>query len=755
MKKLITLCVLTLILLQGFTQNYYWVFYKDKSNSSFDPYSYFDAKAIERRQRNNISLYDISDYPLCENYVLEIKQFCDDYTGESRWLNASAIYTDAERAAYIAGFDFVLSVQLIQSDAQLSSDDTFQSLDYDNDDEEMIPQLHRMEGEQFMLNKIDGTGIRIAVFDGGFPGVDTHEAFKHLRDNNRIIKTWNFPKKYENVYGWNSHGTSVLSCIAGIDANGNNIGLATGSEFLLARTEVNAEPAKEEVYWAMALEWADKNGADIVNSSLGYGAERHRTKDMDGKTCVVSKAADMAASKGILVVNAAGNEGDDKSWRTIGAPADAENILSVGGIEDSGDFHISFSSFGPTADGRLKPNVSAFGYAKVAEPEGYGYAYGTSFASPLVAGFAACAWQIKRDFTAIQMKAEIEKSADRYPFFDYANGYGVPMASYFFSGVQNAEKYFEILDKEDYVLIQLTENVSEDLGDVLVFYHIRNSDGKLFYYEQSSINAATKGSIEIPKSMLVDNRVLMVNCNYQTEEFKLKEADFAKYKHGEYDDPEQNCGAYAEVSDFPGTEKLSKYGPNAGYYFQPFIAKSFVAEGSPNNYNLNYFGSGSFAIGFRYKQNVTKWFALGLNLDYTKTKTGLKNFSDFVNDNQSILKKHKESFVIKNFNLEFYERIRLVPAGMTGLGLFWDCGVYGSYITKSTFDLYYKTETVIAESSEKLSLNDNLQYGVISRFGYGLVSIYGKYRLSDLILDNQYLIPRLEVGLEFTIPTAM
>ena len=214
MKKLISLSVLTLILLQGLAQNYYWVFYKDKANTSFDPYSYFDAKAIERRHKNNISLYAISDYPLCENYVTQIKQFCDDYTGESRWLNASAIYTDAERANYIAGFDFVISVQLIESDAQLSSDDSFQIWDDNSDDFDMIPQLHRMEGEQFVNNKIDGTGIRIAVFDGGFPGVDTHEAFKHLRDNNRIIKTWNFPKKYENVYGWNSHGTSVLSCIA-------------------------------------------------------------------------------------------------------------------------------------------------------------------------------------------------------------------------------------------------------------------------------------------------------------------------------------------------------------------------------------------------------------------------------------------------------------------------------------------------------------------------------------------------------------
>lgn len=755
MKKVLLLSVLSLAVIQVFSQNYYWVFYKDKNNTDFNPNEYFDQKAIERRQINKISLYDLSDYPINQDYASNITAFCDEYIGESRWLNASAIYTDAERANYIAGFDFVLSVQIIEAEASVCSVDINKTIDLKPESGDMIPQLHRMQGEVFRDNKIDGTGIRIAVFDGGFPNVDTHNAFKHLRDNKRIIKTWNFPKKDENVYGWNSHGTSVLSCIAGIDDNDENIGLATGAEFLLARTEIGTEPAKEEVWWAMALEWADKNGADLINSSLGYGIDRHTVKDMDGKTCVVTKAADIAASKGILVVNAAGNEGDDNTWYIIGAPADAENILSIGGVDASGKFHISFSSFGPTADGRMKPNVSAFGYAYVAKPKAYGYAYGTSFASPLVAGFVACAWQTKRDFTALQMKAEIEKSADRYPYFDYANGYGVPMASYFIDETQKTDKIFEIIDKDDFVIIKLTENIHEDLDRVLVFYHIRNAEGRLTFYAQATIVVDKKGEIEVPKHLLGNNNVLMVNCNSHTEEFRLTDSDQIKYLQEDSNQIGYTCGSHSKLSKEPGTEKLSKYGPNAGFYFQPFIAKSFVAESSPSNYDMKYMTSGSFTIGLRYKQNITKWFALGLNVDYTRTKIGLKDFSAFVNTNQASLIKYNESFLIKSFTGEIYERIRLIPAGMTGLGLFWDCGFYGSYISKSTFDLFYKTENVRANSSEKYDKNNKWQYGISSRIGYGLVAVYGRYRLSDLILDNQYFIPRLEIGVEFTIPTAM
>ena len=194
-----------------------------------------------------------------------------------------------------------------------------QSDQSDLSDTTLTDQLVRMQGELFRAKGIDGKGIRIAVLDGGFPKVNTHIAFKHLRDNGQILKTWNFPNHKENVYGWNGHGTMTLSNIAG-RKDGKDLGLATGAEFLLARTEVEPEPFKEEVWWMQAMEWADKNGANLISSSLGYGKDRYYTKDMDGKS-YVAKAGNIAARKGILVVCSAGNEAMMTAGSSLSHPA--------------------------------------------------------------------------------------------------------------------------------------------------------------------------------------------------------------------------------------------------------------------------------------------------------------------------------------------------------------------------------------------------------------------------------------------------
>jgi len=293
-----------------------------------------------------------------------------------------------------------------------------------------IKQLLRMQGESFNRKGINGKGVRVAVFDAGFPEVNTHRAFDHIRKDNRILKTYDFTKKSEFVYSYNSHGLSTLSNIAGI-YDSIQLGLATGAEFLLARTEVNTEPFAEEQYWMAAAEWADKNGAHIISSSLGYTSDRYFPEQMDGKHSLVVNAANMAATKGMLVVNAMGNDGNSK-WKALGTPADADSIISVGGIDPETNYHINFSSFGPTKDGRLKPNVCAFGKATVASTgDDIETAFGTSFATPLIAGFAACAWQTMMTKNNMEMKTEIEHSGDLYPYYDYAHGYGVPQASYF------------------------------------------------------------------------------------------------------------------------------------------------------------------------------------------------------------------------------------------------------------------------------------------------------------------------------------
>ena len=483
MKKL-SLIILFAVLAQiSFSQQKYWVFFTNKAGTTFNPYEYFDQKAIARRLKNDISLFDSTDFPVNTDYVNKISEQVEDVTSQTRWFNAVAVWAYEEQISVVENFYFVKSTELISSQAepaQYQYDTTLSKYDEDL----LKNQLLRMEGNKFIENGFDGTGIRIAIFDAGFPGVDEVPAFEHIRDENRIIKTWDFTKNKEYVYHANHHGTMVMSCIAG-KIDDKQIGLATGAEFLLARTEIATEPFSEEENWLAAVEWADKNGADIINSSLGYTYHRYFTYQMDGKTSLVARAANLAAKKGILVVNAMGNDGDS-DWKFVGTPADADSILSIGGTNPDTDYHTSFSSFGPTFDNRMKPNVVAYGHAIVATETGLSQSQGTSFSSPLVAGFAACAWQARPKLTNMEMKSEIEMSGDLFPYYDYAHGYGVPQASYFTEqniSLPDTTFKFELKNNFLFIIIdsQYVENYDYTENNYL-FYHIENDEGYLDKY---------------------------------------------------------------------------------------------------------------------------------------------------------------------------------------------------------------------------------------------------------------------------------
>jgi subtilisin family serine protease len=321
--------------------------------------------------------------------------------------------------------------------------------------------------------------------------------FEHIRKEGRIIKTWDFTRGKEFVYSYNTHGTMVMSCIGGI-VNGIKIGLATGAEYMLARTEVNAEKYSEEENWLAAVEWADRNGADIINSSLGYTYHRYYPEQMDGRTTLATRAAELAAKKGILVVNAAGNDGMTR-WQGIGAPADADSILSVGGIDPKTDYHINFSSYGPTADKRLKPNVCSYGQVMACGRRGMQKVEGTSFASPLVAGFAACAWQKKREMTNTELLHEIEKSADMYPYFDYAHGYGVPQADYFVNNgnIDAPSATFDFI-KEDLTLkVVIKDEFIKESGNNILYYNIEDGKGVLKKYYVVSVTEKEPVTLKI------------------------------------------------------------------------------------------------------------------------------------------------------------------------------------------------------------------------------------------------------------------
>ncbi|MGZ5283513.1 MAG: S8 family serine peptidase, partial [Bacteroidia bacterium] len=283
----------------------------------------------------------------------------------------------------------------------------------------------------------------------------------------------------------------------------------------------------EEDNWIAAMEWADKNGAQIISSSLGYTFKRYFYRDMDGETSMVARAANMAARKGMLVVTAAGNDGKS-AWKYICTPGDADSALTIGGIDPETNYHIGFSSYGPAADETLKPNISAAGLAFVADSKSYTQAMGTSFATPLITGFAACAWQMNPDLSNMQLFKELEKSASLYPYFDYAHGYGVPQASYFIlkeTGVKStAGKSFSINNENENITVKLDDRfftdtaINAQLPDMKLFYHIANADNRVLKYYV--IQPKEQNVLTLPKEDLPTGGTLRVHFLGYTEELK-------------------------------------------------------------------------------------------------------------------------------------------------------------------------------------------------------------------------------------------
>jgi serine protease AprX len=417
-----------------FAQEKYWVYLSDKEGVTFNPYEYFDQKAIDRRIKHGVDLYDLSDFPLRQDYVHTIASMVDTVCGQSRWFNALACILTLDQKNAVEQLPFVMSVEPMMSEVRYAYADAEIKI-HDGKRSLLEGQTQWLGGPIFSAQGLSGKDVRICIIDAGFPGVDKADEFAHIRRETRIINTWDFVRNHSNVYKNHSHGSTVMSCIGGISEDSIPIGLAPDAEFLLARTErITVEGKSEEEDWLMAVEWADKNGADIINSSLGYTVSLYFKENMNGKTAIISRAATLAAHKGILVVNAAGNEGGT-SWKYVAAPGDADSVLTVGGINPWTGIHTTFSSFGPTADFRMKPNVTAFGHVMAYGRQGLHETQGTSFASPLVAGFAACIMQMYPDKKNMEIFDLIQQSSTLYPYYDYAHGYGIPQASFFFDSL--------------------------------------------------------------------------------------------------------------------------------------------------------------------------------------------------------------------------------------------------------------------------------------------------------------------------------
>lgn len=501
-------------------QDWYWVFFTDKGNQEFNPYTFFDADAIERRQREGLNLFDESDVPVNEDYVTEVTAVVSEASYPSRWFNALAVYATEGEIAIVEDFSFVKKASLMQKFEIQPASITIDSIPAPESLRK--GQLTAMNGSLLQEAELNGAGVKIAIFDAGFPSVETHNAFRHLVLRNQIVKTWDFVQNHENVYGHSAHGTMVLSCVGGRDDLNEMIGLADGAEYILARTERGLiETYSEEKNWVAALEWADQHGAEIVNSSLGYTGDRYYPQEMDGKTSLVVKAANMARKKGILVLNAIGNDGD-ADWRVLGTPADSDSILTIGGINPKTNYHISFSSFGPTTHGSMKPNLSAYGRAYVAMRNGsYGEASGTSFATPLVTGFAACARQLYIDLPLKAFVRKLEESGSLHPYYDYAHGFGVPQAAKLMNYDVPNKGNFEWSVDEDRISInilkypkasQKTEQIDMQPN---LYYHYSNKSGVVRDYGVFDIlDGGTGLSLAMPRV----GETLRIHYNGQTEQ---------------------------------------------------------------------------------------------------------------------------------------------------------------------------------------------------------------------------------------------
>ena len=450
MKKFVFIFVLSFFVVNIFSQNSYYVQFKDKNGTEFSlksPQKFLSQRAIQRRAKQQIEI-DSTDLPVSKKYLDFLKNYQAEIVFTSKWLNGATILLyDTLQVEKIEKLPFVIFVQCTKravlpenSLKKIAKNDNFDTFFLTNS----LPQ-HKMLGLDLLhAAGFRGQGVLIAVTDAGFPNVNENSAFDNIRP--RILDTYNFVENGKNVYKRSSHGTSVLSIIgAKLD---NFIGSAPDASFLLYITEdTETETLRETDNWVAAAEKADSIGTDIITVSLGYSVfddekDNFTYSDMDGKTTRISRAAEIAAQKGILVFISAGNEGN-KSWNYITAPADAENVITVGSV-DSLQNRSNFSSVGPTFDGRIKPTICTQGTQTtfVNTNNEITKGNGTSFAAPVAAGMAASIWSAFPKFTNFELMKKIIESANNYENPDNLCGYGIPNVWQIYQNSKKTDDYF-------------------------------------------------------------------------------------------------------------------------------------------------------------------------------------------------------------------------------------------------------------------------------------------------------------------------
>lgn len=429
----------------GFAQEDAWVYFTNKPNAQFyldNPLEMLSQRALDRRANQNIAL-DVSDVPIHQPYLDELaNQDGIEIKAQSKWFNCVHVRGSFEAIIALQTLLFVQEVKFADrtlnvANRKKNTSNQFipvhkqLSVQSDFNYGQSANQIQMLNGHLLHQQNYTGTGKIIAVMDAGFPQVDVVAPFQRIRENNQILGGYNFVDKSEDFYTRDSHGTMVLSTMAGYAEN-QLVGTAPDANYYLFITEdADSENPIEESNWVEAAEMADSLGVDVINTSLGYFEYdnpnySYTYEDLNGQTAFMSLGAEMAFAKGMICVTSAGNSGASMN-PYVAVPGESIHTLTVGAVK-ADETYASFSSIGPTFDGRVKPDVMARGQnATVATPfDSIITANGTSFSGPIMAGMVASFWQAIPQLTNQQVIDYIRQSADRFSNPNEYYGYGIP-----------------------------------------------------------------------------------------------------------------------------------------------------------------------------------------------------------------------------------------------------------------------------------------------------------------------------------------
>jgi subtilisin family serine protease len=490
MKKIYTFLFL-LITSAGFSQQDAWVYFNAKPNSQFyldTPLEMLTQRALDRRTNQSIAL-DFKDVPVEESYIDQVKLAVGiTVMAKSKWMNAIHVRGSQANINSLVLLSFVSKVDFadksLNQTAKIAKLSKIKKVNKTKKTKieyaygSSSNQIQMLNGQQLHQQNYTGSGKIIAVLDGGFPGVNTAQPFQRLRANNQILGGYNFVLRNPDFYTGVSHGTSVLSSMGGYKEN-SLVGTAPDASYYLFITEDDtSENPVEESLWVEAAERADSLGVDIINTSLGYfdydnDAYSHTYSEINGTNAFISRGAEIAFSRGMIIVTSAGNSGGTSDPH-IATPADAVSVIAVGAVNSS-EVLTSFSSVGPSFDGRIKPDVMAQGQAAIVSDAAGNIvtANGTSFSSPIMAGMIACLWQAFPQKTNREIRELVLKSSDKFSTPNNQYGFGIPDFALAISNQLDLESF----SKDDFILypnpasdtVSVSLPAKFDMGTVFIY----------------------------------------------------------------------------------------------------------------------------------------------------------------------------------------------------------------------------------------------------------------------------------------------